>query len=117
MMNSRSATFRRKCCGFWAVNVETCSSGEELIERYSRRIIEGCKADVVIMDLTIPGQMGGLEAAKRILGIDPEARLIVSSGYSNDPVMANYHAYGFADFLVKPYRLDDLSGALNRVLR
>jgi two-component system cell cycle sensor histidine kinase/response regulator CckA len=68
------------------------------------------------MDLTIPGKMGGLEAAQRILEIDREARLIVSSGYSNDPVMANFRAYGFIDFLVKPYRIDDLSQALNRVL-
>jgi two-component system cell cycle sensor histidine kinase/response regulator CckA len=68
------------------------------------------------MDLTIPGKMGGLEAAQRILEIDREARLIVSSGYSNDPVMANFRAYGFNDFLVKPYRIDDLSQALNRVL-
>jgi len=96
--------------------VESCSSGEELLARYRRKIIDGCKPDVVIMDLTIPGKMGGLEAAQRILEIDREARLIVSSGYSNDPVMANYRAYGFVDFLVKPYRIDDLSGALNRVL-
>jgi CheY-like chemotaxis protein len=96
--------------------VETCSNGEELIDRYQRRILEGYKPDLVIMDLTIPGKMGGLEAAQRILEIDPDARLIVSSGYSNDPVMANYRDYGFADFLVKPYRTDDLSGALSRVL-
>jgi two-component system cell cycle sensor histidine kinase/response regulator CckA len=68
------------------------------------------------MDLTIPGKMGGLEAAQRILEIDREARLIVSSGYSNDPVMANLRAYGFVDFLVKPYRIDGLSQGLNRVL-
>jgi two-component system cell cycle sensor histidine kinase/response regulator CckA len=64
----------------------------------------------------IPGQMGGVEAAARILEIDREARLIVSSGYSNDPVMANFRAYGFVDFLVKPYRIEDLSVALKRVL-
>jgi len=96
--------------------VESCSGGEELIELYRQRIQEGCRPDVVIMDLTIPGKMGGLEAAQRILELDREALLIVSSGYSNDPVMANYHAYGFAGFLVKPYRIDDLSQVLNRVL-
>ncbi|MHC1697306.1 MAG: PAS domain S-box protein [Geobacteraceae bacterium] len=96
--------------------VESCSCGEELIELYRQRIVEGCRPDVVIMDLTIPGKMGGLEAAQRILEIDREARLIVSSGYSNDPVMANYHAYGFVGFLIKPYRIDELSQVLNRVL-
>lgn len=96
--------------------VESCSGGEELVELYRQKIRKGSRPDVVIMDLTIPGKMGGLEAAQRILELDPEARLIVSSGYSNDPVMANYHAYGFAGFLVKPYRIDDLSQVLNRVL-
>ncbi|MRR54045.1 MAG: PAS domain S-box protein [Deltaproteobacteria bacterium] len=96
--------------------VESCSDGEELIELYRIRIREGCRPDAVIMDLTIPGKMGGLEAAQRILELDREARLIVSSGYSNDPVMANYHAYGFAGFLIKPYRIDELSQVLNRVL-
>ena len=96
--------------------VATCSSGEELIDFYRQKMSEGSKPDVVIMDLTIPGKMGGLEAAQRILEIDREARLIVSSGYSNDPVIANYRAYGFVDFLVKPYRVDDLSGVLSRVL-
>ncbi|MRR05357.1 MAG: PAS domain S-box protein [Deltaproteobacteria bacterium] len=95
---------------------ESCASGEELIDCYRRRMSEGCKPDAVIMDLTIPGKMGGLEAAQRILELDCEARLIVSSGYSNDPVMANYRSFGFVDFLVKPYRFDDLSGALTRVL-
>jgi len=96
--------------------VESCSGGEELVELYRQKILEGCRPDVVIMDLTIPGKMGGLEAAQQILEIDREARLIVSSGYSNDPVMANYQAYGFAGFLIKPYRIDDLSQVLNRVL-
>lgn len=96
--------------------VESCSDGEELIELYRQRFMEGRPADAVIMDLTIPGKMGGLEAAQRILELDREARLIVSSGYSTDPVMANYHAYGFAGFLIKPYRIDDLSQVLSRVL-
>lgn len=96
--------------------VESCSGGEELIALYRQKVREGCKPDVVIMDLTIPGKMGGLEAAQQILEIDREARLVVSSGYSNDPVMASYRAYGFSGFLIKPYRVDDLSRALNRVL-
>lgn len=96
--------------------VETCSSGEELIALFQRRVSQGGKTDAVIMDLTIPGKMGGVEAAQRILEIDREARLIVSSGYSNDPVMANYRTYGFVDYLIKPYRIEDLSAALERIL-
>jgi len=55
----------------------------------------GLPFDFVILDLTIPGGMGGKEAIKKILQIDPKAKVIVSSGYSNDPVMANYKEYGF----------------------
>lgn len=96
--------------------VEDCLCGEELVGLYRQAVARGCKPDVVIMDLTIPGKMGGREAAARILEIDPEAKLIVSSGYSTDPVMADYRAYGFVDYLVKPYRMEELSAALNRVL-
>lgn len=96
--------------------VEGCMCGEELVSLYRQAIDRGCKPDVVIMDLTIPGKMGGREAATRILEIDPEAKLIVSSGYSTDPVMADYQAHGFVDYLVKPYRMEDLTTLLNRIL-
>jgi CheY-like chemotaxis protein len=65
------------------------------------------------MDLTIPGGMGGVEAARQILAFDPEAQLIVSSGYSEDPVMANFAAYGFCAALEKPFNVE----AINRILQ
>ena len=68
--------------------------------------------DVVIMDLTIPGGMGGKETIKKLLAYDPAAAAIVSSGYSNDPIMSNYEAYGFKGVIKKPYRIEDLSDAL-----
>ena len=67
---------------------------------------------VVIMDLTIPGGMGGQEAVKLILDCDPKAKVIVSSGYSEDPVTSNYASYGFVGVLPKPYNIDDLSKAI-----
>ena len=65
------------------------------------------------MDLTIPGGMGGRECAADILAIDPCARLIASSGYSNDPVIADFYNYGFCGSIVKPYTLDDLTRVLH----
>jgi DNA-binding NtrC family response regulator len=68
------------------------------------------------MDLTIPGGMGGEEAVQEIHTIDPAAKVIVSSGYSNDPIMANYQDYGFVAALVKPFQLQDLRATVRRVL-
>lgn len=71
--------------------------------------------DLVVMDLTIPGGMGGKDAVQKILAIDPKAKVIVSSGYSNDPIMAKFKDYGFCAAIVKPYRLDDLSRVISQV--
>jgi DNA-binding NarL/FixJ family response regulator len=59
--------------------------------------------DFVILDLTVPGGMGGAEAIVELRKIDPEVRAIVSSGYSNDPVMAHFADYGFCAVVPKPY--------------
>ena len=72
---------------------------------------------LVIMDLTIPCGMGGVEAARQILSLDPEAQLIVSSGYSADPVMANFSIYGFCAALEKPYNVAEIARILQRTKR
>jgi CheY-like chemotaxis protein len=71
----------------------------------------------VIMDLTIPGGMGGKEAMGEILRIDPNAKLIASSGYSNDPVMSDFRQYGFCGIITKPYRIEELGELLSRVTK
>jgi CheY-like chemotaxis protein len=88
--------------------VHTCCSGEEAIDMYKIAQEIDTPFYAVIMDLTIPGRMGGKEAAQAILDIDREARLIVSSGYSNDPVMAEYTKYGFIAAISKPYTVDKM---------
>jgi len=93
-------------------NVTTCVNGEEAIERYCNAKESGNPYLTVIMDLTIFGGMGGKDAARQILHIDPNARLIVSSGYSDDPVMADHKRYGFHTLLPKPYKVSDMSKAL-----
>lgn len=96
--------------------VETCRNGDEAIALYTASQAAGIPFSAVIMDLTVPGGMGGKEAAQHILQIDPQARLIVSSGYSNDPVMANYSQFGFCATIVKPYRMNEIARILNEVL-
>ncbi len=73
--------------------------------------------DAVILDLTVAGGMGGKEAMSKLLEIDPNVKALVSSGYSNDPIMANYRKHGFHDFITKPYKGEELSKKLHNVLR
>lgn len=92
--------------------VTTARSGEEAIDICKRESF-----DVVIMDLTIPGGMGGKDAAREIRQFDKNIKLIVSSGYSNDPVMARYNDYGFDAVLMKPYKIERVSEAMHRLLK
>jgi CheY-like chemotaxis protein len=96
--------------------VTPAKEGTEGIRLYEEAMKGEQAFDVVLLDLTIPGGMGGKEAVQGILAIDPDAKVIASSGYSNDPVMANYQAYGFREVMIKPYRIDDLAEALYKVI-
>jgi two-component system cell cycle sensor histidine kinase/response regulator CckA len=97
-------------------DADACGCGEDLIHKYRDMADRGQPPDAVIVDLTIRGGMGGLEAAKAILEFDPRARLIVASGYSTDPVMAYYQKYGFAAALGKPFQLEDINNELAKVI-
>jgi len=98
-------------------DVAFAQDGEQALAMYSKALTSGRPFDAVIMDLTIPGGMGGKEAIRRILQIDPNVRAIVSSGYSNDPVMADFRQYGFAGMVEKPFNLEKLSEQVSKVLR
>jgi len=95
--------------GYLGYQVTTCATGEETVRKYRIAKEGNTPFSFVIMDLTIPGGMGGRESAEDILAYDPYARLIASSGYSNDPVMADFCDYGFCGSIIKPYTLDDLT--------
>jgi PAS domain S-box-containing protein len=90
--------------------------GDEALRAYKASIEQGSPYDVVIMDLTIPGGMGGKEAVGKLRQIDPQARVIVSSGYANDPVMADYEDYGFAGRVAKPVVIKELADVVKRIL-
>lgn len=96
--------------------VKTCGDGSAAIDHYRMALELGAPYDVVILDLTVPGGMGGLEAARRIREIDPRAVLIVSSGYSRDSVASDYRSHGFSGAVMKPYSLETLSEELGRVM-
>ena len=96
-------------------SVDTAEDGDEAIRKYLNAM-EDTPYDVIIMDLTIPGGKGGKEAAEELQELDPDATMVVSSGYSTDPVLANYRDYGFSGKVAKPYSLDELSDTMRTVL-
>ena len=96
--------------------VKTCDKGEEAIELYKTSMESGAPFLAIIMDLTIPGGLGGKQAAEQILSLYPKACLIVSSGYSNDPIMSNYKEYGFSGAIAKPYNILEVETVLNSLL-
>lgn len=96
--------------------VELVAHGAEAVECYEDGLSEGEPFDAVILDLTIPGGLGGKETIQKLKEIDPYVKAIVSSGYSTDPIMADYGDYGFSDVIPKPYRLRELSETISAVL-
>lgn len=90
------------------------ADGEEAVQAYKKNLDSGHPFDLVIMDLTIPGGMGGAEAVQKILHLDAKAKVMVSSGYSNDPIMANCREYGFCAAIVKPYQLQQLAWVISQ---
>ena len=100
-------------CGY---SYQTTKNGEEALKIFCQAQEIGFPFSAVILDLTVPGGMGGKDVIGQLLTIDPQVRAIVMSGYSNDPVLANYQEYGFKGRVAKPFNLVDLSVVLNSVL-
>jgi two-component system, cell cycle sensor histidine kinase and response regulator CckA len=96
--------------------VEFASDGFEAIEVFCRARDSGTSFDAVILDLTIPGGMGGKEAMQRLREIDPSVKAIVSSGYSDDPVVADFSRFGFSGVLHKPYQMRELAEVLEEMM-
>ena len=95
----------------------TCvKDGGEAIEMYKTAIGSKRPINVVIMDLTIPGGMGGKDAIKNLLKVDPNAKAIVSSGHSNDPVISTFQDYGFQGCICKPYDIQELVAVIEKVI-
>lgn len=97
-------------------DVVTTKDGAEAISVYQERLEQGMPFDMVVMDLNIPGGIGGKEAVKDILAIDPNAKVVVSSGYSTDPLMINYAENGFSGVLAKPFEVAVVETLLKDIL-
>ena len=93
------------------------ADGAEAVTIYQQGLRGGNPPQAVIMDLTVPGRMGGLEAMRRLRDLDPLVKAVVSSGYSNDPILASPREHGFAGVLAKPYTLEEIQRALAELIR
>jgi len=96
--------------------VDTASDGDEAIELFRSAKAAGRPHDAVILDVTVPGGMGGREVIGRLMECDRDVKAIVSSGYSQDPIMADYQRYGFRGVIPKPYNARQLSEVLSRAI-
>jgi CheY-like chemotaxis protein len=95
--------------------VEFAKHGEEAIEKYKKAFSSPAPYVLVILDLTIPGGMGGMDAVKELRKINPSLLAIAASGYSQDPVMTDPQAFGFKDKIRKPFTKEELGEVLERV--
>jgi PAS domain S-box-containing protein len=101
----------------YGYQVISTTDGAKAIELYQAAQKSGNPFDVVIMDLTVPGGMGGQEAVAFLRDFDPKIKAIVSSGYANNPIMADYERYGFSGVVSKPYKIDELNEVLHKVIK
>jgi CheY-like chemotaxis protein len=95
---------------------EFAVEGKEAVELFSGAKAEGRPFDLVILDLTVPGGMGGKETMQKLMEIDPKVRAIVSSGYSKDMILSEYKKFGFSGVIAKPYRVSEFSAAVKSAL-
>jgi len=109
-------TMANEMLSHYGYEVFLAQDGQEAITLYRELLKDGAHIDLVIMDLTVPGGMGGKEAIKEIIAANPQVKAIVSSGYSNNPIMANYGEYGFSAAVSKPYRQEELIKVINRII-
>lgn len=100
-------------CGY---EVVIAKDGSEAVHLYTQGQKNQTPFDVVILDLTVPGGMGGKEAVRHILALDPDAKVVASSGYSEDPVMTDYRKFGFCGVVTKPFKMEELYAKIKGLL-
>jgi CheY-like chemotaxis protein len=96
--------------------VRLAGDGEEAVALYLEHLKEGRRFDLVVLDLVVPGGVGGKDTIRLLRETDPDVRAIVASGYSDDPVVAEYQRYGFCGRILKPFTTEDLLSAVGSAL-
>jgi CheY-like chemotaxis protein len=107
----------REVLRFLGYDAAFAKEGGAAIELYKQAKDTGEPFDLVIIDLTIPEGMGGRETIEKLRTYDPSVKAVVSSGYTNDPVMQDYAIYGFSGRLTKPYRINEIKTLLEGMIQ
>jgi len=102
---------------FLGYEVMFAKDGSAAIDLYKREKNANVPFDIVILDLSIPEGMGGKEVIQQLKEFDPAVKAIVSSGYTNDPVVMDYAGHGFSGRLSKPYKINDMKAILEQLLK
>lgn len=108
-------TIMHRFCDHLGIKFESAFSSQEVKKKFQRQLNTKNPFDLVIVDLTVPGDLGGETVLKMVREMDPTIRVVVSSGYSTDPIIANYSHYGFDNFLKKPYTINQLRLVLSQL--
>jgi len=106
----------REVLRFLGYDAAFVREGGAAIELYRKEKEAGQPFDLVIIDLTIPEGLGGQETIEKLRSYDPGVKAVVSSGYTNDPVMQEYAKYGFSGRLTKPYRINEMKALLESMI-
>ncbi len=107
----------REVLKFLDYDVMLADDGSKAIDLYKQEKAAGVPFDIVILDLSVGHGLGGKETIVKLREFDPAVKAIVSSGYTNDPVVENFSQYGFLARLAKPYNIKDLKFLLEDVMK
>jgi CheY-like chemotaxis protein len=102
---------------FLQYDVMSAKDGQAAIDLYKKEKAAGSPFDIVILDLSVPNGLGGKETIELLRNVDPEVKAVVSSGYTNDPVVRNFSHYGFREKLTKPYNIQEMRNLLEKIIK
>jgi len=102
---------------FLKYEVMTAKDGQTAVDLYKKEKAAGSPFDVVILDLSVPNGLGGKETIELLRSVDPEVKAVVSSGYTNDPVVQYFSRYGFCERLTKPYNIQAMKNLLENIIK
>jgi len=102
---------------FLKYEVMTAKDGQTAVDLYKKEKAAGSPFDVVILDLSVPNGLGGKETIELLRSVDPEVKAVVSSGYTNDPVVQYFSRYGFCERLTKPYNIEAMKNLLENIIK